>query len=354
VIVAFSLSGLPKFARSWLRVKSLKGQIMDINEIFSSGFDSETLTVSINAAPFAPGLLASRKLYREVPMATTSAVIELIDEVLRLVQSSPRGAPADIHRAATRRIVEFATARLLTQQTIHADSWQNKRGFGTGALASIEAERDRYLAEMRRRLEASIEFHRTRALAGVVLDADGSVMLDLLAEFGVSQNTQSMALGSPTTNVRNQIIAAKRKSEIELGSMRPKSWLAVCSASFFDALTAHPSVAATVEGWDAATVLRDDVRADFGFANVQFVEVRNSANVTWIEADTAYLVPEGVPDLFLTHYAPADYMETANTMAQPLYAKAEIGSMGRSIRIESQTNPVSFCTKPRAVVKLTA
>jgi hypothetical protein len=89
-------------------------------------------------------------------------------------------------------------------------------------------------------------------------------------------------------------------------------------------------------------------------SSVRFTEVRNTASTTWVEADCAYLVPLGIPDLFVTSFAPADFVETANTPGQPLYAKAELLSMGRGIRIESQSNPVSIVTRPRAVVKLVA
>lgn len=104
----------------------------------------------------------------------------------------------------------------------------------------------------------------------------------------------------------------------------------------------------------AATALRDDIRADFGVANVQFVEVRNPVGVTMIPADCAYLCPEGVPDLFLTHFAPADYADTVNTEALPMYARSQELPFGRGWMIEAQMNPVSIVTRPRAVIKLTA
>ena len=136
--------------------------------------------------------------------------------------------------------------------------------------------------------------------------------------------------------------------------MKPTGWIVFCSASFIDALRQHPSVAQFTEGWAAASVLRDDVREEFGLANCAFVEMRNAAGITFVEDGAAYLVPDGVPDLLVTHFAPADYVDTANTEALPMYARGHLLPFGRGISIESQTNPISIVTRPRAIVKLTA
>jgi hypothetical protein len=66
------------------------------------------------------------------------------------------------------------------------------------------------------------------------------------------------------------------------------------------------------------------------------------------------MVPSGVSDLFVTNYAPADYMETVNTNGLPYYAKQEVMRMDKGVEIESQSNPISICTRPRSIIKLTA
>jgi hypothetical protein len=65
-------------------------------------------------------------------------------------------------------------------------------------------------------------------------------------------------------------------------------------------------------------------------------------------------VPEGVDGLFMTNYAPADYTDTVNKEGLPKYSRAEPLPFNRGWQIESQSNPLSICTRPRAVVKLTA
>ena len=100
--------------------------------------------------------------------------------------------------------------------------------------------------------------------------------------------------------------------------------------------------------------LRQDQRGGFYFAGVFWEEYRGSVGaVKFIADDTAYMIPEGVPDLFVTNYAPADSMETANTIGLPYYAKQEPKPMNKGIDIESQSNPISICTRPSAIAKLT-
>ena len=65
-------------------------------------------------------------------------------------------------------------------------------------------------------------------------------------------------------------------------------------------------------------------------------------------------MPEGVADLFITRFAPADYMETANTLGLPKYAKQEALRMNRGLEIEAQSNPLNLCTRPGAIIKITA
>ena len=83
-------------------------------------------------------------------------------------------------------------------------------------------------------------------------------------------------------------------------------------------------------------------------------EYRGSVGgISFIGDDDAYLVPTGIADMFITRFAPADYMETVNTMGLPYYAKQEPMRMNKGIELETQSNPISLCTRPDAIVKLT-
>ena len=68
--------------------------------------------------------------------------------------------------------------------------------------------------------------------------------------------------------------------------------------------------------------------------------------------DKALLIPEGVPDLYISVFAPADYMETVNTQGIPYYSMIEPLPFNKGMAGEAQSNPLHLCTRPRAQILL--
>ena len=64
--------------------------------------------------------------------------------------------------------------------------------------------------------------------------------------------------------------------------------------------------------------------------------------------------PLGVPDMFLTRFAPADYLETVRGIGLPYYTKTAPMRMNKGIQLESQSNPLNINTRPDAVIRLKA
>lgn len=326
---------------------------------FNSGaFEMEALTAGINRAPYTPGVIAELKIFAEEPSPTTKVKIEGSDGVLSLVPNTPRGAPATPHVSTKRHVIEVVCGHYPKRRRIYADEVQNVRGWGDEGTETVEAVVGRNQAEMRADLEATIEHQRMGAIKGLVVDVTGATLVDLYAEYGVLQITKSLDTATSTASLANKLIDAVRASEDELGrgTNKPKGFVAFCGPGLLDAIRAHPSFLNATAGWSAAAVqLADHRYGDVVIGGCRFVEIRNpSGGPTYVAADEGYLVPLGVPGLFKTLFGPADYIEAANRQGLPLYMKAEIGPMGKYVDLEAQTNPISVCTRPRAVVKLTA
>ncbi|MCY1362589.1 Phage major capsid protein E [compost metagenome] len=179
------------------------------------------------------------------------------------------------------------------------------------------------------------------------------MIYDLYEEFGITQETVSLVLGTAGTNVRAKVMEAKRKSEAALGAAMTTGYRVFCGSSFFDDFVGHAKVEKAWERYNEGEMLRNDVRGGFKFADVIWEEYRGKVGTqAFIGANDAYLVPEGVADLFITRNAPADYMETVNTLGLPLYAKQEPLRMNRGVEMEAQKNPLNLCTQPAAIIKL--
>lgn len=328
-------------------------------DIFNNdAFSVQSLTKAINDTPHQPMRIGELGWFSEEGITTTALSIEKQGTTLSLVPSAQRGAPGKPVSNDKRSLIPINTVHLPQRGAVIADEVQNLRAFGSESeLESVQTLVNKKLAKMRRNIDVTMEYQRVGAIKGQVLDADGTtVLLDLFTTFGVTQQTHDMNLDSDATKVKLMVVQAKRKVEDALGGLMYRSLRALCSEGFWDALVSHPAVVAAYERWMGGQFLREDQRdqGGFYFAGVFWEEYRgNVSSQPFIDADAAYLVPEGVPDLFVTNFAPADYMETVNTNGLPYYAKQEAMGFNKGVELESQSNPISINTRPRSVVKLT-
>ncbi len=321
----------------------------------SDGFNFAELCNAVNDVAVSLGPVSRSGLFKDKPLISTDIALEILDNQLHLVQNSLRGGVVKPSPITNRSLVKFSTAHLKTNAVLMADAWLNRQGFNTGMPAFIESEKMRILGEHRHDLEASIDFMKTRALAGQVLDAAGNVIVDLHAEFGIVQHVVDCTLDVATTNVANKLIAARRLAEAELGAAFASEWTCFASLEFLDAMRSHASIEAGLAGWSAASTMLADIRSgELVVSGIKFVEVGNRAGATFITAGDAYLCAEGVNDLFVCGFGPGDYVEAVGMEALPIYAKSEELAMGRGLTIESQSNPMPWCSRPKSVIKLSA
>lgn len=329
-------------------------------DIFNDeAFNAVSLTQAINTTPEGqrvPTLLDA--LFEEEGVSTTAVFIEREHDGLALVPNTARGAPGQVVTGSQRDLIPFNTLHLPTRATIRADEVQNVRAFGSESeLETVMGLVGKRLLKMRAKLEATIRFQRAGAISGKIYDADGQkLLLDLFQQFGIEQQTHAMVLGNDATKVLGKIVEAKRKAEDAIAdSGIITGWLAVCGRGFWDAFTGHKS---TTDAWDRfndGQFKREDQRATgFQFGGVEWQEFYGKVGgVDFIGTDEAYLIPRGVDGLLVTKFAPADYMDTVNTNGQRFYASQEPLPHNKGIDLEAQSNPLSLCTRPRAIVKLT-
>lgn len=325
-----------------------------LNVFESDAFSLMSLTAAINEAPHKPGLLGELGLFSEEGISTTHFDIEIEKETFSLVPAQPRGAPGHPKGGNGRSLIAFRTVHLPQRATILADQVQNVRAFGTDdQLQPVQSVINQRVAKMRGDIDVTLEWQRIGAIKGQILDADGSTIVNLFTTFGVAQNTATITFGNDATKIMPQVLNAIRQSEDELGNVSVSGYMALCGKNFFNALISNKEVRETYLNWSSNEVLRRDNRAGFLWGEVYWREYRGKVGGTsFIGDNDAYLVPLGVPDLFITRFSPADYMETVNTIGLPYYAKSEPMKFGKGVELEAQSNPLCLCTRPRAVVKL--
>ena len=327
-------------------------------DIFNDdAFSVVSLTKAIEDTPFVPGRVGQLGIFSEEGVSTTSISIEKVGSTVSLVPAASRGSSGRPMGNDKRQMIPFTATHLPQRASILADEVQNLRAFGSESeVETAQRLMNRKLAKMRRDLDTTIEYQRIGAIKGSILDSDGTTeLLNLHTAFGTSVTSHNLVLGTAGTKVRNKVIEARRKMEAALGGLTYSGARVLCSASFFDALVGHAKVEAAFDRYMNGEFLREDQRGGFYFAGVFWEEYRGQVGATKFIADgEAWMVPEGVPDLFVTNYAPADYMETVNTLGQAYYAKQEPKDFGKGIDVETQSNPIHICTRPAVPVKLLA
>lgn len=327
-------------------------------DIFNQdAFSVINMISAINETPHVPTQLGASGLFTESGMTNPFAFIEMEGETLNLVPAAERGSLGATRDKAKRKVIPFKAVHLPQMGGINADEVLGVRAFGSETeVQTVQSIVNRELAARRQDLDVTLEWQRMGALKGQVLDADGTtVLLDLYQAFGVTQQSVDMELDVNGTSVREKLVQNKRLIEAYLGGLVITGWKIWASAEFHDAFVKHADVKAAYDRWQEGAFLRSDTRGGFEFAGVNIEEYRGQVGAQrFIAAGEAYMVPLGVRNMFQTRFAPADYVETVNTMGVPYYAKQELRTFGKGVDIETQSNPLMINTRPRAVLRLTA
>ena len=326
-------------------------------DIFNDdAFSLSQMTLAMNDLQHTPTMLGEMGLFNEQGINTTSVMIEKVGQAFTLVPAAERGAPGRPVGNDKRSLRTFSTVHLPQRGAVNADEVQNIRAFGTDTLLqTVQSLVNTKLQKMRTNIDLTMEWQRMGAVKGQVLDADGTtVLLNLFSEFGVVQNTLDFGLDVDATKLKQKCLDLERMIEDELDGIMFTDILVLCSKEFYDALVQHPAVVAAYDRYQDSVFLRTSQRkVDFEFAGIKFREYRGKVGAQrFIAAGEAYAVPAGVPDLFISRFAPGDYLETVNTIGLPYYAKQWVEPQGKRVELESQSNPLHMLTRPRAVVKL--
>lgn len=328
---------------------------MQMMDYFKSDvFGLTSLTQSINKLPYKPSRIGQMGLFARKGVSTTTVVIEEKDGLLSLIPTQTRGSQqATVAKNPKRKVRSFSVPHIPYDDVLLAASLQDVRKFGsTDQLeAMVQVVNDK-LAQMRQDHEVTLEYHRIGAIQGLIKDADGSTPIyNLFSEFGCSRSEINFDLLDQTTDVRQKCLAVARTIEGALGAAAYDGIHCFCGPDFFNALTGHEYVRDAYHRYQDSVNLRNDPRARFEFGGIVFEEYRGKiGNVDFIEDDEANFFPTGVTGLFETYDAPADFVETVNTLGMPVYAKQEPMKFDKGIEIHTQSNPLCICTRPEVLV----
>jgi Phage major capsid protein E len=325
----------------------------------SDAFGIVPLTLAINNLKFVPGYISSTGLFTESSTSATSVAIEEKNNVLTLVAPTPRGGPGHTMPKLRRSLRLISVPHFEINDAIMAEEVQGVRPFGeeTGTESVMTKVGER-MQSAGQSLEYTQEHARVGAVKGVITYADGTVT-DIYAEYGLAVPAETdMNLDAATADgsVRLACATIIRTMGTALDGQSFSGAEAICGDQFFDALIKNPEVRQTYLNYQGAADLRQGyvtgglAWASFPFGGIIWTNYRgNAMGAPMVETAKAYIYPTGVPDLFRTVFAPADYIETVNTMGKPRYVKQYAMPNDKGIHMDTQMNALNWCTRPYAL-----
>lgn len=338
-----------------------------IVDIFNGdAFSAVELTRAVNTVPNNYGRIGEIGVFPETYIPTTTVAVEVIDGELNLLPMRERGGPPSLGTRGRSSVRAFAVPHIPHDDIVVAADVQNRLS-RFGEATGLEAVADHVngkLLTMRRKHAITLEFMRAGALAGTVLDYDGSVVFNYFTEFGITEKTVDFDLGNAAANVAAKCREVTAHMEDHLNGDTMASVHALCAPDFFEALITHPSVESVYANYPAdVNPLRQDVRRSFPFHGITFEEYRGSATQLaedgtktarrMVANGTARFFPLGTADTFENVFAPPDVLDLANTPANAqVYVDTAVDpEFGRWVKLHSQSNPLPLVKRPAMLVK---
>jgi hypothetical protein len=337
-------------------------------DIFNTdAFSVTTLTDAIRDVKPRPSRLGDMGLFTSTSVSTLTIAIERIGDILQLVAPTPRGAPGEVRDQPKRTIEDIRIPHFQRDWSVMADEVQGVRSFGSETeLETVQGVVAGRIADNMGDLDLTDEYSRIGAVQGIVTYKGGQT-LDLFTKFGVAQPAEiDFDLDNPTPVagiLRKKCTQVIRAMRVALGGVNFGYVHALVGDNFFDDLLQHQEVRATYLGWDESKILRESYigknRAEnpmfeFGgivWENYGAIESTGDGALLGIGTDSAKFFPVGVPGMFRTYYAPADYTETVNTLGKPTYAKQWPMPNDKGINGEVQRNALHIPTRPGALLR---
>lgn len=334
---------------------------MIINPFDTSGYDLATMTTAVNLIPNNYGRVRQLGLFTPEPVRSRTVIVEEVNGLLTLLQSQPVGAPAPRAKHGKGKMRSFVIPHIPYEDRILPEDIQGQRDPGSLDPKVLQTVMTNRLTNMRGSHAITEEHLLCGAVKGVILDADGSTIYSLFTEFGVSQKSVAFALATEGTEVGDKCREVIRHIEDSLEGDVMTGVHCLCGETWFDKLIKHPNVEKFFLNHAQAIELTGsgrDPRKGFNFGGITFEEYRGKATDpatgsarAFISATEAHFFPVGTQNTFKLHYAPANHMETVNTFGQPMYAWQTMDPKGRWVDVNTESNLLPLCRRPKLLVK---
>lgn len=343
---------------------------MNIRDYYNS-FKNQDFVDAIVETPLQYGFINSLNLFNTRGTNQRAIIFDKEYSTTTLLPQVARGGKAST--SGKERVGETFSLGLgyfKHKEVLTADDIQGWRQVGSTddeTLARATAEK---ITDMRRAWDQTQEYMKLQALKGVCKSPDGAVLADMYAEFGISQTSVALALGTPTTDVDaklNSIKSTIAKSVKNGGAIGGVTLLV--DPQTFDKFISHPNMKAAYQYYNNSgrQMLRDDLS---NYMRWGIMNMFHHKGVDIISYDATFNLPDGtteeafaantgiafamgVNDLFRGYFGPSAKLSQANQVGQELFTYVWPDDRDEYVEFEMESSPLYFCTRPASVLALT-
>lgn len=330
-------------------------------------FADDRLTESINIPPYRTGRPAQLGIFSDEPIATTYVRLGYSSEEITIIPARERGGESNLNMRGDKQGVMIEIPHFPLDDKITPSDVQNILAWGPErALETLASVVNNKLTSIRAKHDATHSHLDWGALNGMVIDAEGKLLLDLYGRFGITQTVINFDLDVDTTDVSAKNRQAKAAVRKALRGTASSGMIALAGPDFFDRYVGHKWVRESLKDYPTAAVnpSRDDVQDTFSFAGMRLERVEEEFNYRRpdgtflarpaVADDEAILIPLGTPH-FKRYIAPPDTIADANRAPRPtdkVFISTDTLAHGKGEEVHSESNVMSICTRPDLMVKL--
>lgn len=339
-----------------------------LNIFDNDAFSAINLTQAINIAGYLPGRIERMGLFSADHVDTTIVAVERKGQSISVVPPTPRGGVGVTAPKTGRDLVPLIVPHFEIDDAINADEVQGVRAFGSQELETVQRKVAQRMAQHAQSMALTEEHARLGAVRGLVVyaeDDDGNVAqppLDLFETFGIdAADPLDFDLSALVDgDLQEACSGLTRSIGDSLGGIGYDHIHAFVGDEFFDNLLKSPEVRESFKGTSQAEWLRalrvfhnpgGGTWGVFEFGGIVWENYRGltgNSNFGIPDQEAAFF-PVGVPGLFRTVYAPADYLETVNQRAERLYMRQSDSGNQKRREFEVQMNALQYCSRPGAL-----
>ena len=300
-------------------------------------FTAASMIRGIDKRTYIPQGLDSIIGFEPKPVGTDTVYIGQTNRTNGVIQTTLRGAPIEMRSRPTKNYRPIGIPRIAEGDQLFIHEFANLAPFEDETDEDLVAARIREIQEdLIGDVEMTEENMRLGSLNGVVLDKDGSTIVNYYTEFNITvPSVIDLGLDDDTKTIGElrasigALIVIPLSQGLATNTIGKPAIRAVVGDDFWYKLTGHPAIEKVYEGQAAAQErLNDQTWETFNFAGVLWFHYRgtnpDAANQIAIPSNQAKIFPYRVPGMFQHIMGPCNEMEaTLNQLGRRYYPVLE-------------------------------